>query len=238
MARTVADCVPLLAAMAGPDWADATTGFARFDSPAAPNALRGLRIALSPRLADRVIDPDVAERFTEACDAARSAGATVLDLAVPSPATEPGRDSLALLTTDMLAWHRRFADRRDEYQPSTSQLLETGEHLALSGLQYVELQQRRRDTTLRWRRWLDEHRVDLLLEPTLPVVAPLRGSGYQNAGSDVDLISLTALWNWTGFPVVSFPSGLGRRSALPTGVSLIGAPGSDAVVGFEQLLRR
>jgi aspartyl-tRNA(Asn)/glutamyl-tRNA(Gln) amidotransferase subunit A len=243
MARTVADCIPLLAAMAGPDWADATTGFAHFDSPAGPTDLRGLRIAVSPRLADRVIDPDVAERFTETCDAARSAGATVLDLAVPAPAAEPDNDSLALLTTDMLAWHRRFNDRRDEYQPSTRELLEIGEHLALSGLQYVELQQRRRDTTIRWRRWLAEERVDLLIEPTLPVVAPPRGGGYDNAGSDIDLVSLTLMWNWTGFPVVSFPSGLGARSALPTGVSLIGAPGSDravagAGVAFEQLLQR
>jgi aspartyl-tRNA(Asn)/glutamyl-tRNA(Gln) amidotransferase subunit A len=95
---------------------------------------------------------------------------------------------------------------------------------------------------VRWRRWLDEERIDLVIEPTLPVVAPLRGGGYDNAGSDIDLISLTSMWNWTGFPVVSFPCGLGARSALPTGMSLIGAPGSDravagAGVALEQLLR-
>jgi Asp-tRNA(Asn)/Glu-tRNA(Gln) amidotransferase A subunit family amidase len=40
-------------------------------------------------------------------------------------------------------------------------------------------------------------------------------------------ISLTHYWNWTGFPVVALPSGVGSRSGLPVGVSLIGAPGAD-----------
>ena len=67
-----------------------------------------------------------------------------------------------------------------------------------------------------------------MLEPTVSVVAPLRGDGYEHAGSDVELILLTHFWNWTGFPVVALPSGVGRRSGLPTGVSLIGPAGSDA----------
>jgi Asp-tRNA(Asn)/Glu-tRNA(Gln) amidotransferase A subunit family amidase len=54
-------------------------------------------------------------------------------------------------------------------------------------------------------------------------------------------VSLTSLWNWTGFPVVSFAAGLGRHSGLPTGVSLIGVPGADqavaaAGVALEQLV--
>ena len=44
---------------------------------------------------------------------------------------------------------------------------------------------------------------------------------------DVDDLSLTHYWDWTGFPVVSLPSGVGKRSGLPTSVSLIGAPGAD-----------
>jgi Asp-tRNA(Asn)/Glu-tRNA(Gln) amidotransferase A subunit family amidase len=38
---------------------------------------------------------------------------------------------------------------------------------------------------------------------------------------------LTYYWDWTGFPVVSLPSGVGSRSGLPTSVSLIGRPGAD-----------
>jgi aspartyl-tRNA(Asn)/glutamyl-tRNA(Gln) amidotransferase subunit A len=243
MARSVRDCVALLAVMAGPDWEDATTGFARWDEDAGPTDLRGLRIAVSPRLRELTIDADVAERFAEVCEGARAAGATVLETGDPSPADEVPVDGLTLLTTDMLAWHRRFDGRRQEYRHSTRQLLEIGEHRALSAMQYVELQQRRRDTTVRWRRWLAEHQVDLVIEPTLPIVAPLRGTGYDNARSEPALVSLTSLWNWTGFPVVSFPAGIGRSSGLPTGVSLIGVPGSDravaeAGIALEELVGR
>ena len=44
---------------------------------------------------------------------------------------------------------------------------------------------------------------------------------------DLDDLSLTYYWDWTGFPVVSLPSGVGARSGLPTGVSLVGAPGAE-----------
>jgi aspartyl-tRNA(Asn)/glutamyl-tRNA(Gln) amidotransferase subunit A len=242
MARSVADCVALLAVMAGPDWEDATTGFARWDVSSGPADLRGMRLAVSPRLHDRALDPEVEERFAEVCETARQAGATVLELDGPSPADEVPVDSLTLLTTDMLAWHRRFDERRNEYRHSTRQLLEIGEDRALTGAQYVELQQRRRETTVAWRCWLADGAIDLVIEPTLPIVAPLRGTGYDTARAEPDLVSLTSLWNWTGFPVVSFAAGRGRHSGLPTGVSLIGVPGADqavaaAGVALEQLVK-
>jgi Asp-tRNA(Asn)/Glu-tRNA(Gln) amidotransferase A subunit family amidase len=65
-----------------------------------------------------------------------------------------------------------------------------------------------------------------VIEPTIPVVAPPRGDGYDHWGTDFVLISLTHLWDWTGFPVVALPAGVGR-SGLPVGVSLIGRAGSD-----------
>ncbi len=41
------------------------------------------------------------------------------------------------------------------------------------------------------------------------------------------LISLTHFWNWTGFPVVTLPSGMGQASRLPVSVSLVGAGSTD-----------
>jgi Asp-tRNA(Asn)/Glu-tRNA(Gln) amidotransferase A subunit family amidase len=38
---------------------------------------------------------------------------------------------------------------------------------------------------------------------------------------------LTHYWSWTGFPVVALPSGVGARSGLPVGISLVGPPHSD-----------
>jgi Asp-tRNA(Asn)/Glu-tRNA(Gln) amidotransferase A subunit family amidase len=79
----------------------------------------------------------------------------------------------------------------------------------------------------RWLDWFAEHRIDALLEPTVPIVARPRGHGYDEPFTDAAEISFTHYWNWTGFPVAALPSGLGRRSGLPVGVSLIGPAGSD-----------
>ena len=61
----------------------------------------------------------------------------------------------------------------------------------------------------------------------MPIVARPRGHGYDEPFTDVAEISLTHYWDWTGFPVAALPSGVGRRSGLPVGVSLIGPTGSD-----------
>ena len=58
-----------------------------------------------------------------------------------------------------------------------------------------------------------------------------RREGFENKIAEIiarDLgLSLTHYWDWTGFPVVSLPTGVGSRSGLPTSVSLIGPPGAD-----------
>ena len=93
--------------------------------------------------------------------------------------------------------------------------------------EYVAAQTRRAELTDAWVDWLAEHRIDAIVEPTVPIVAHPRGHGYDEPFTDVAEISLTHYWNWTGFPVVALPSGVGRRSGLPVSVSLIGAPGAD-----------
>jgi Asp-tRNA(Asn)/Glu-tRNA(Gln) amidotransferase A subunit family amidase len=129
----------------------------------------------------------------------------------------------------MLVYHRRFDARRELYRPSLREWVEEGERRAVSGEAYVAAGRRRRAVTAAWTDWLDEHGVSAIAEPTIPVVAPLRGDGYEHAGTDYALISLTHLWDWTGFPVAALPAAVGV-AGLPVGVSLVGAAGSDAFV--------
>jgi aspartyl-tRNA(Asn)/glutamyl-tRNA(Gln) amidotransferase subunit A len=93
--------------------------------------------------------------------------------------------------------------------------------------EYVALQEERANLRAAWLDWLDAYQIDAVVEPTVPIVARERGHGYDRAFTDAAEISLTHYWNWTGFPVVALPSGIGRRSGLPTGVSLVGAPGAE-----------
>jgi len=206
MARTVADCEPLLAALAG-----ATP----------PRERRPLRrVALSPRIGD--LDPDVADGLERAL-------AHLDVVAAPPPAVELdlGLALLDVLTAEMLVYHRGFDDRRELYRPSTRGFLEYAEQRAMTAVEYAAAQIRREEDGAAWLDWFHEHRIDALVEPTLPIVARPRGRGYDEPFKDAAEISLTHYWNWTGFPVVALPSGVGGRSGLPVSVSLVGAPGAD-----------
>ena len=220
MARSVADCAVLLAAMA-------PAGQFRWEAEASP-ALAGVRLALSPRTARVSLDPDVADGFERAIDACRRLGATIVEPALPAPPLEAGPDYLDVVWADLLPYHHRFDAHRERYRPALREWVENAERRAVTPAEYEAIQQRRTTLTAEWATWLAHERIAAVLEPTVAVVAPLRGDGYEHAGSDVELILLTHFWNWTGFPVVALPSGIGRRSGLPTGVSLIGRAGSDA----------
>jgi aspartyl-tRNA(Asn)/glutamyl-tRNA(Gln) amidotransferase subunit A len=208
MARAVRDCDPLLAAMAG---------VAPPDDRRPPS-----RIAVSPRIAD--LDPDVADGFDAALGAL---DAERVEPPPPAAQLDLGMELLDLFCAEMLAYHRQFDERRDLYRQSTREFLEHGEQRAMTAEEYVAAQSRRAEATAAWRDWLAEHRIDAIIEPTVPLVARARGHGYDKAFTDHAEISLTHYWDWTGFPVVALPSGVGRRSGLPVSVSLIGAPGSE-----------
>jgi aspartyl-tRNA(Asn)/glutamyl-tRNA(Gln) amidotransferase subunit A len=49
-------------------------------------------------------------------------------------------------------------------------------------------------------------------------------------GAGDPLTVMTALWNLTGFPVAALPSGVGSRTGLPVGVSVIAPRGCEAEV--------
>jgi aspartyl-tRNA(Asn)/glutamyl-tRNA(Gln) amidotransferase subunit A len=206
MARTVEDCALLLAGMAGAA------------EPVAAAPLGGVRLAVSPRTDD--LDADVADAFDAVLELCRRLGAEL----VPAP---PLRDTLAdwgaVFDVDVWSFHRRFAERLHLYRDSTREFVDRGSRADPS--RYEELQARRGQEAAEHDEWLGQ--VDALLEPTVPDVAWPRGPGYDHAGSDIRLISLTQTWNWTGHPVVALPAGLGARSGLPTSVSLIGRRGSD-----------
>jgi len=228
MARSLVDCAMLVEAMAGPDRMRAQSALhAPFPARSASRTLAGVRLAVSPRLAEVELDAEVAAGFDAALEACRRLGAVLVEPRAPEEHGAVGDDFLDVLTTDLLTFHRRFDAQRDRYRDSIREWLEEGERRAVTGEAYVAAQERRRRLTGAWATWLTEHRIDAVIEPTIPVVAPPRGDGYDHWGTDYALISLTHLWDWTGFPVAALPSGVGAESGLPVGVSLIGPAGSD-----------
>jgi aspartyl-tRNA(Asn)/glutamyl-tRNA(Gln) amidotransferase subunit A len=232
MARTLVDCAALLAAMAGPDggrpWSFAAPPFTRgLPAPRTGRPLAGVRLALSARLGSTPIDDEVAAGFATALDALRELGGELVEPAQPDTSLDLGRDFIDVLGAELRACHRRFDHRRALYRPSIREWLEQADARALTGVEYAAAQDRRREVTAAWTDWLDAERIAAIVEPTVAVTAPIRGDGYEHAGTDAVLVALTHYWDWTGFPVVALPSGVGASSGLPVSVSLIGPPGRD-----------
>ena len=169
------------------------------------------------------------EGFERALDACRAAGAQLVDPPPPAASLDLGGDFLDVLTADMLGHHRRFGTDWTKLRTSTRELLEYAEQRAMTAAEYGDLQLQRADLTAAWVDWLAEQRVDAVIEPTVPIVAPLRGHGYDRFFTDeaAAYIAFTHYWNWTGFPVAALPAGLGSHAGLPVGVSLIGAPATE-----------
>ncbi len=215
MARSLEDCAALLAAMAGS--ADLPTGA----------GLAGARLVVSPRIGSVELDPDVAEGFDAGLDACRALGASIVTPPPVGAPLEVQDDFLAVLLAELGAYHHRYDDSRELYRPFMRGWLEEVEQRSLTADEYVAAQMRRTELTAAWSDWFAAERITAVVEPTVPKVAPVRGRGYDAPFQDAALISLTHYWDWTGFPAVSLPAGLGARSGLPVGVSLIGPTGAD-----------
>ena len=235
MAGTVADCAALLQAMAD-DGADpsplmpppAPLGPLPLEPSGGPRPLEGLTIGVLPGPPRFDLDPDVADGVDAAARACERLGARVT--AVERPEDADLREWAAVANVEFWSFHEQFADRASEYRPFlqriTSAMRDAGPAVA-----YVRAQQGRAALVETWERFMDDRGIDLLLEATIPTPAPERTLGYAPELPAPDPhILLTFAWNMTGFPVAALPAGLGARSGLPVGVSLVGRRGAEVAV--------
>jgi aspartyl-tRNA(Asn)/glutamyl-tRNA(Gln) amidotransferase subunit A len=234
MGRTIADCSALLGGLAAAGAQvsplmppPAPLGRLPVEPRPGPRPLDGMTVALTDRPSRQPIDPDVADGLEAARHACERLGATVVEHRAPE---ELGANHMtAILLAEMRVLHRDYADRAERYRPAIRELVDAATGPS-DAARYIHAQERRTEFTAEWERWFAEHGVDLVLEPTVPPVAHVRGAGYEvgHAGGEGDpLILLTSTWDLTGFPVAAFPAGLGSRSGLPVGVSLIAPRGAE-----------
>jgi aspartyl-tRNA(Asn)/glutamyl-tRNA(Gln) amidotransferase subunit A len=232
MARTVADCVPMMVALATEPGAepDATMASLPLAAHPGPRPLEGLRIAVTDRPDAVETESDVLDRMDEARRACERLGADVIELpAAPGIATE---DSITILFHDVWPYHSQLVDRAGRYRASIREFVDVARRVH-DPVAYDAAQRRRAEVTERWRAWFAEHRIDALLEPTVPTTAPIRGDGYDpgHLGGEGDpLIAFTATWNFTRFPVVTLSAGPGPRTGLPVGASFVGVPDSEPLL--------
>jgi aspartyl-tRNA(Asn)/glutamyl-tRNA(Gln) amidotransferase subunit A len=209
IARDVAGCVEMMQALA--------PGFEQREL----GSLDELRVGVAWL---EVADPLVAHQVERA--AARFAHTEELDLPAPD-GTYPAFQYEVARVHEQL-----WRDHRDEYGENVAaklaKALETTEQQAAEAQRTRELYRERIAELTR--------DFDLLLTPTLAMVAPRTGVGDLLLRSR--MIQLTYPWNATGAPAIALPCGP-AEDELPASVQLIGAPGEDGLVlAAAELLER
>lgn len=228
IARTIADCAAVLQAMArgGAPATPLTPPPAPLGPlPLAPGderPLAGTTIAITDRTERLALDDEVAAALEAAQRACRHLGARVVAARAP---WEPTADDLSqVLLTEAGAHHARYADRAHLYRPALAEFVEATRGFT-DAAAYLAAQQRRAAGTAAWEAWFAREGIDLVLEPTLPLVPMERGPGYERGhagGAGDPMIALTVLWDMTGMPVAALPV------TWQAGVSLIAPRGAEA----------
>jgi aspartyl-tRNA(Asn)/glutamyl-tRNA(Gln) amidotransferase subunit A len=181
-----------------------------------------LTIAITDRTAETPMDAPVAAGLEQAARACEQLGARVVELAAPW--TFAWDDLSIILLTEAWAYHAQHRELREHYRAAIAEFVEAACRFT-SAPAYLAAQQRRAAGATVWERWFADGGVDLVLEPTLPIVPYERGPGYDrgHAGGPGDpMIALTALWDMTGMPVAALPV------SSEVGVSLVAARGREA----------
>ena len=229
MARTIADCSALLRGMmtgGSPVSAIAPPAAVIGELPIVADAgrrpLTGLTIAVTDRTDTVALEPAIATALDVARRACESLGARVVS--APAPWDLDWDDLSRVLFTDAWSYHAQHAGAAARYRPAIAEFLEVAQGFTDAG-GYLAAQARRDRGAARWERWFRDRDIDLVLEPTLPIVPYGRGPGYERGhagGAGDPMIALTALWDMTGMPVAALPV------TWDAGVSLIARRGAEA----------
>jgi aspartyl-tRNA(Asn)/glutamyl-tRNA(Gln) amidotransferase subunit A len=200
-------------------------------APPVPMPAPGLRLAVPRRYFCDLLDDEVRARFDEALERLRWAGVHVDDIEIRH-AADIAAVYLHIVLSDAAAYHAEALETMPQrYTAAVRLRLEMGRYIlaedyvrALAGRQVL-----RREVDAA----LAQH--DALVLPTLPIPAPPIGAATVQVGSSQEsvrnvMLRLTQLFNVTGHPAISLPSGR-TASGLPTAVQLVGCIGqTDALL--------
>ena len=190
----------------------------------ASDALVGLRFGRPPDEWLHPLQDDVADAWQLSLDRLRDAG-TLVSVVEPPPLSFIRAAQFVVLHAEAAAFHReRLRQRASDLGPDVRVRLQIGEFLM--AVDYVQGQRLRRQVANGFLDLFD--RIDVLLLPALPVVAPALGTHLITMGGRVEpvhraLTRYTAPFNQSGLPALVIPIGADGLG-LPLGIQIAGRP--------------
>jgi aspartyl-tRNA(Asn)/glutamyl-tRNA(Gln) amidotransferase subunit A len=229
MARSVRDIAILLQTIAGYDPQDAWSVDMPVENYLAihEDGVRGWRIAVASDgyfTDTEVVDGEVQSAVIQVAKVFESLGAQVEQVPFPN-AREAAMVNGLMTPSDAAAFHhQRLAENPQGFGQDVLKRLQTG--AAYTSTEYSLA--RRMQTILRcqFKEFFNE--FDLLLTPTTPITAPVRGSADPFDRPRI-LTRFTAPYNLTGLPALSIPCGWSSEK-MPIGLQIVGKPWAEVKV--------
>jgi Asp-tRNA(Asn)/Glu-tRNA(Gln) amidotransferase A subunit family amidase len=217
LARSVADCALVLAAIAGHDVADPQS------SETQPPFVWDASLAADPprlglvREALQAVTPRLREHTLAVAERLGSAGAHVEEVSFGAPLEFITAVHHVIMQTEVAGVHWQLLEQYPgAHQQRLRAYVEVGR--LLPGVAYIHAQRLRRRIRQSMVRSLGQ--VDALILPTAVDVAP----GRETTGDP----SLQAPFSLTGFPSLSLPSGVLEPEGLPLAVQLAALPWQES----------
>jgi aspartyl-tRNA(Asn)/glutamyl-tRNA(Gln) amidotransferase subunit A len=225
MARTAADAALMLQAIAAYDPQD--VGSQKFPPVYYPSAIEEsvatLRLGIARDFWNEV-ESEIAAAVDSAVTALAkiTAGAQEVELSTDTDRT--------LVRCEAFAYHQKYLPQEENgYNPETLRRIRSGADVTAP--QYIQaqrelFQQRRQILQL-------FERVDLILTPTTPMLAPtfseLQAVPDQLRNKEMIMLRNTRPFNVYGLPSISLNCGF-SKSGLPVGLQITGAPGAEGAL--------
>ncbi|MDF9839776.1 MULTISPECIES: amidase [unclassified Paenibacillus] len=226
MTKSVTDAAFILQAIAGYDPNDPTT----LNVPVPvytdylSESLKGMVIGIDEDYYFKDVDPGVESAVLNAISVLEKLGAVIKKVSVPYIHQAMYAEYTTAMGESSAIHHNHLKSRPMDFGYTVRRNLAMGELLSASD--YLMGQQLRRKITEGFSEVFKS--VDILVSPTLPIVAPLveeEVSHINGAHVEDELIRLTCPSNLAGLPSLTVPCGFSK--GLPVGLQFIGSPFSE-----------
>lgn len=228
MARSVSDVAALLQAMTGhdPSYKESVKAPPEDFARGLGAGIRGLKIGVIDNYTYRDVDPDVAKAVEAATRTLEQLGATVVQVRIPMLAGPLEYSSLLNILlyefNQILGDEYRATANKNVFGPIVQGNIAKGEKVSREF--YEKSLRERAQQKAAFREAFQ--RVDALVTPTMPTVAPVLSA----SGDTYDRGRQFALpFSWVGVPSISVPCGF-DAGGLPIGMQLVGDDMQEALL--------